>query len=162
MQQAEEQFNDCCSLSRKQRLYGWLFCMLLGGFLEFLSTVFFWGKQHIAEFAIAYSLQSVLNWQLVLLRWARSAVQGHVQRREAHGSDYLRFVSLRVHWHRRRVPNVDVAAYHRHCGAILRISLVRLELRAVWSVAFRKCFRKVTDQRIQITEQVMPRFIWPD
>jgi hypothetical protein len=40
----EEQFGSCCpALTKTQRLYGAVSCMVLGAFVSFLSTITFWG-----------------------------------------------------------------------------------------------------------------------
>ena len=62
-QSAEEELTSCLPaklLTRRQRLYGWLGCMVLGGLLSMLSTLFFWGgKKMLASFAITYTLGNI-------------------------------------------------------------------------------------------------------
>ena len=157
MQQAEEQFNDCCSLSRKQRLYGWLFCMLLGGFLEFLSTVFFWGgKQHIAEFAISYSLGNLCSigsscffvgpvrlFKVMFKEERRTAAIIYVSCLSA-------CIGIAVEFPTWTLPLLIVIVV-QYCALVW----YGLSFVPFGRSLFCKCFRKVTDTAYnQITEQV--------
>jgi hypothetical protein len=64
-QSAEEELTSCLPaklLTRRQRLYGYVICMVLGGLLAMLSTIFFWGgKAHLASFAITYTLGNLCS-----------------------------------------------------------------------------------------------------
>ncbi len=157
MHSVEEQFNDCCSLSRKQRLYGWLFCMLIGGALEFLSTIFFWGgKQHIAQFAICYSLGNLcsIGSSCFFVGPAKLFKVMFKEERRTAAIIYLSCLSACI----------GIAVEFPQWVLLLLVVIVVQYCSLVWyglsfvpfgRSLFCKCFRKVTDTAYnQITEQV--------
>jgi hypothetical protein len=157
MSSVEEQFNGCCDLSRKQRIYGWLACMLLGGFLEFLSSVFFWGgKRHISQFAITYSLGNVcsIGSSCFFVGPAKLLKVMFEEQRKTSAIIYLSCLSA----------TIAIAVEFPHLVVLLIAVMVVQYGALVWyglsfvpfgRTLFCKCFKKASETAYnQITEQV--------